>query len=109
MEWFSQPYRRLPGFGDPERGDAVVFNFPEGDTVVANFQNQSYYQLVRDHGRAKIHDPNFRMLNMVNGQVRRSPHRRYPGASLGQEGELHQALRGRCRRFVGGARMAWCT
>ncbi|MEZ4740130.1 MAG: S26 family signal peptidase [Flavobacteriales bacterium] len=73
VEWFSQPYRRLPGFGDPQRGDAVVFNFPEGDTVVANFQNQSYYQLVRDHGRDKIHDPNFRMLNMVNGQVRQVP------------------------------------
>ncbi|HQY00257.1 MAG TPA: S26 family signal peptidase, partial [Flavobacteriales bacterium] len=70
VNWFSQPYRRLPGFGDPERGDAVVFNFPEGDTVVANFQNQSYYQLVRNYGRKKIHDPNFRMLNMVDGQVR---------------------------------------
>ena len=34
----------------------MVFNFPEGDTVVANFQNQSYYQLVRDHGQAKIQD-----------------------------------------------------
>ncbi|MCB0795000.1 MAG: S26 family signal peptidase [Flavobacteriales bacterium] len=73
VNWFSQPYRRLPGFGDPERGDAVVFNFPEGDTVVANFQNQSYYQLVRDHGRDKLNDPNYRMLNMVDGQVRQVP------------------------------------
>ncbi|MBL8012101.1 MAG: signal peptidase I [Flavobacteriales bacterium] len=73
VTWFSQPYRRLPGFGKPERGDAVVFNFPEGDTVVANFQNQSYYQLVRDHGREKIHDPGYRMLNMVDGQVRQMP------------------------------------
>lgn len=73
VNWFSQPYRRLPGFGSPERGDAVVFNFPEGDTVVANFQNQSYYQLVRNYGRKKIHDPNFRMLNMVDGQVRQVP------------------------------------
>lgn len=73
VTWFSQPYRRLPGFGSPQRGDAVVFNFPEGDTVVANFQNQSYYQLVRDHGRQKIHDPNFRMLNMVDGRVVQMP------------------------------------
>lgn len=73
VNWFSQPYRRLPGFGAPQRGDAVVFNFPEGDTVVANFQNQSYYQLVRDHGRDKIHNPNFRMLNMVDGKVRQMP------------------------------------
>ena len=61
VTWFSQPYRRLPGFGSPERGDAVVFNFPEGDTVVANFQNQSYYQLVRQHGRKKLADPNYRI------------------------------------------------
>lgn len=60
-DWFSQPYRRLPGFGTPQRGDAVVFNFPEGDTVVANFQNQSYYQLVRQHGRKKLADPNYRI------------------------------------------------
>lgn len=69
VNWFSLPYYRLPGFGEPQRGDAVVFNFPEGDTVVANFQNQSYYQLVRDHGREKIHNPNYRMLNMVDGRV----------------------------------------
>ncbi len=73
VTWFSQPYRRLPGFGVPKRGDAVVFNFPEGDTVVANFQNQSYYQLVRNYGRDKIHDPNFRMLNMVDGRVVNMP------------------------------------
>ncbi|MBK8500397.1 MAG: S26 family signal peptidase [Flavobacteriales bacterium] len=57
VEWFSQPYRRMPGFGNPQRGDAVVFNFPEGDTVVANFQNQSYYQLARQYGRAALADP----------------------------------------------------
>jgi signal peptidase I len=61
VTWFKQPYRRLPGFGAPERGDAVVFNFPEGDTVVANFQNQSYYQLKREHGLKKLMDPNFKM------------------------------------------------
>lgn len=52
--WFSLPYLRLPGFGTPQRGDAVVFNFPEGDTVVANYQNQSYYQLVRMSGRKNL-------------------------------------------------------
>jgi signal peptidase I len=73
VTWFSQPYRRLPGFGAPQRGDAVVFNFPEGDTVVANFQNQSYYQLVRDHGREKLRDPNFRMMARVDGRDRLLP------------------------------------
>ena len=50
-DWFAMPYFRLPGLGKPERGDAVVFNFPEGDTVVADMQNQSYYQLLRQYGR----------------------------------------------------------
>ncbi len=59
--WFSLPYFRLPGLGKPERGDAVVFNFPEGDTVVANIQEQSYYQLVRNYGRKKVQDPSYRM------------------------------------------------
>lgn len=54
LEWWTLPYLRLPGFGDIERDDVVVFNFPEGDTVCANIQNQSYYQLIRDHGRAAI-------------------------------------------------------
>lgn len=52
--WFSMPYLRLPGFGKPQYGDAVVFNFPEGDSVVANFQNMSYYQLERMSGRENL-------------------------------------------------------
>lgn len=55
LEWWALPYFRLPGFGDIERNDVVVFNFPEGDTVCANIQDQSYYQLVRDYGRKALH------------------------------------------------------
>lgn len=54
--WFELPYMRLPGFGKPQRGDAVVFNFPEGDTVVANFQNMTYYHLERMSGRENLVD-----------------------------------------------------
>lgn len=73
VNWFSQPYRRLPGFGTPQRGDAVVFNFPEGDTVVANFQNQSYYQLVRDYGRKNVWNANYRQWNLVDGRPQKVP------------------------------------
>jgi signal peptidase I len=48
VEWFSMPYMRLPGFGDVERNDVVVFNFPEGDTVIAENQAVSYYSEVRN-------------------------------------------------------------
>lgn len=54
--WFELPYMRLPGFGKPKRGDAVVFNFPEGDTVAVNFQNMTYYQLERMSGKENLVD-----------------------------------------------------
>ncbi|MBW8685013.1 signal peptidase I [Chitinophaga rhizophila] len=51
-------YRRLPGFSDVERYDVVVFNFPEGDTVALEQQEQSYYQLVRFYGRDNVWEQN---------------------------------------------------
>ncbi len=49
------PYHRLPGLGKVKRYDPVVFNFPAGDTVVLEHQDQVYYQLVRDLGRDYIY------------------------------------------------------
>ncbi len=57
--WFSLPYFRLPGLGEPERGDAVVFNFPEGDTVVVGYDNPSYYHWERQTGRRNILERHF--------------------------------------------------
>jgi signal peptidase I len=54
VEWQKLPYMRLPGFGDVERYDATVFNFPEGDTVVVNAQESSYYHLERQFGRENL-------------------------------------------------------
>ncbi len=48
LEWVKLPYYRFPGFGDVDRYDAVVFNYPSGDTVVLERQNEDYYQIVRD-------------------------------------------------------------
>ena len=39
-------YRRLPGLQDIKRNDVVVFNFPEGDTVLLNAQYDNYYQML---------------------------------------------------------------
>ena len=66
LEWFKLPYFRLPGLGDVERMDAVVFNFPEGDTVCTNLQEVSYYQLKRDYGEKAIKAN--RMVNPNTGQ-----------------------------------------
>ncbi|MFO7864242.1 MAG: S26 family signal peptidase [Salinivirgaceae bacterium] len=45
-------YERMPGLTDIKRNDIVVFNFPEGDTVVVEHQNQSYYQILRSESQA---------------------------------------------------------
>lgn len=45
-------YRRLPGFSEVKRNDVVVFNFPEGDTVALEIQENSVYsEEVRKNGR----------------------------------------------------------
>ncbi|MBP9161413.1 MAG: signal peptidase I, partial [Flavobacteriales bacterium] len=71
--WFELPYMRLPGFGKPQRGDAVVFNFPEGDTVVANYQNMSYYQLARMCGRDNLLRRDRVVFTMPDGRQGSAP------------------------------------
>ncbi len=45
--WIQWPYKRLAGFGAVKRNDPVVFNFPEGDTVVIGNETLSYYTILR--------------------------------------------------------------
>lgn len=54
LTWIELPYKRAAGLGKVKNNDVVVFNFPEGDTVALNVPNQSYYQLVRAYGRARV-------------------------------------------------------
>lgn len=50
-------YHRLPGFGKVERYDVVVFNFPAGDTVALEVQQEAdYYSLVRAYGRETVNN-----------------------------------------------------
>ena len=47
--WFSLPFMRLPGWKEVERYDAVVFNFPHGDSIVVDHQlvGHDYYGILR--------------------------------------------------------------
>jgi signal peptidase I len=45
------PYKRLAGIGKVKNNDPIVFNFPEGDTVVLEDQATSYYEIVRGAAR----------------------------------------------------------
>ncbi|HAN77642.1 MAG TPA: signal peptidase I [Bacteroidales bacterium] len=53
--------KRLKGLGKIERNDLVVFNFPEGDSVLNEFPDQSYYTLKR------IYDEEFLRENYTYG------------------------------------------
>jgi len=50
------PYKRLKGLSTVKRNDIIVFNFPEGDTVITQYPGQNYYSLVRQYGRDYLHD-----------------------------------------------------
>ncbi len=62
-EAISWPYHRLKGFGKVERGDAVVFHFPAGDTVLLGKMDGYYYSDLREYqtlygekqGRENLH------------------------------------------------------
>jgi signal peptidase I len=51
VQW---PYKRLLGLGKVRYNDVVVFNFPEGDTIVRELPDQNYYSLTRNYGRKTI-------------------------------------------------------
>lgn len=59
LDWIKLPYHRYPGLRDVQRYDAVVFNYPDGDTMCTAFKsNVSYHELVREYGREKVmNDP----------------------------------------------------
>ncbi|MCF8298776.1 MAG: signal peptidase I [Saprospiraceae bacterium] len=48
LEWIKLPYYRFPGLSEIKRFDAVVFNYPDGDTVALEQQNASYYSIIRN-------------------------------------------------------------
>jgi signal peptidase I len=53
-ERIKMPHKRLKGFSRVKRNDIIVFNFPEGDTMVVQYPGQNYYSLVRQYGRDYI-------------------------------------------------------
>ena len=49
-EAIKAPYKRFWGFSDIKRYDDVVFNFPEGDTILAEMPEADYYSLKYAYG-----------------------------------------------------------
>lgn len=50
-------YHRLPGLRSISRGDIVVFNYPQGDTVALKIQNPDYYQISYELRKNGIENP----------------------------------------------------
>jgi signal peptidase I len=57
LTWIKLKYMRLPGYAPIKRNDVVVFNFPEGDTIInlpGYGSAQPYYGFVRRQGREAV-------------------------------------------------------
>ncbi len=61
LEWIKWPYKRLAGFTHIKNDDIVVFNFPEGDTVLVADQATSYYLQLQQF--AKHYEEQDRLAN----------------------------------------------
>lgn len=77
-EAIKMPYKRLAGVRNVERGDIVVFNFPAGDTVILERQNETYYDIVRQYtssyGQVRGRDMMERQYNIVARPVDKREH-----------------------------------
>ncbi len=49
LDWPNWGYKRLKGFTHIKNDDIVVFNFPDGDTVISEMPTLDYYEVVRQH------------------------------------------------------------
>lgn len=51
IEWPQWKYKRVKGTGTVKLNDIVVFNFPAGDTVALNNQQEDFYSLAYREGK----------------------------------------------------------
>ena len=58
LDWLQLPYHRYPGLTKVKRYDAVVFNFPEGDTTLKASPGNlyTYYDAVRNNSQELLRD-----------------------------------------------------
>ena len=69
IEWPQWKYKRVPGFGKVKLNDIVVFNFPAGDTVALNRQQEDFYSLAYREGQ-RIYPNKINMDSLTRDQQR---------------------------------------
>ncbi len=71
VEWIQWPYKRLAGFHAIKNDNIVVFNFPEGDTVVTESPETSYYAHLRNTALGlAMNDGNKRSMDYYTASAR---------------------------------------
>jgi signal peptidase I len=88
--WPHWDYKRLKGFKNIQHGDIVVFNFPTGDTVALNMQNQDYYDLVNRWGWERVNKDVRTFGEIVARPVDRREH--YVKRCVGLPGDTLQII-----------------
>lgn len=55
LPFWQLNYKRLSGFNKIKNYDVVLFNYPEGDTVIRQYPEKSYYSMARQFGIKHMH------------------------------------------------------
>ncbi|MFW6275536.1 MAG: signal peptidase I [bacterium] len=66
-------YFRMKGVDDLKKGDVILFNFPEGDTILENRPDESYYYLKRHYNNFDRLRKVRRWGNLVPLSVKKRP------------------------------------
>jgi signal peptidase I len=88
--WITLPYKRLRGISKIRNFDIVVFNYPEGDTIIKGKTEKNYYQLCRQYGDSYIKENYkliFRPVDKCDNYIKRV---------IGIPGDTVQVTHGRC-------------
>ena len=77
IEWPHWDYRRVPGFGQVELNDIVVFNYPAGDTICLNVPYQTeYYRICYEAGRS-IYEQNYPLALPIDSLSKEEQRKRF--------------------------------
>lgn len=79
------PYKRLAGYGEIERNDLVVFNFPAGDTIASKMTNPDYLSLCEIYGRELVHTDRAQFGDIIYRPIDRRDH--YVKRLIGMPGD----------------------
>ncbi len=66
-------YHRIKGLGELTYNDVIVFNFPEGDTLLKKRPTESYYYLKRLYGKEQVEGKSDKITDLEFKDVQNRP------------------------------------